>query len=886
MKYYPRTGLLLFVFFFTCCPPWCQADDNLETYTHRLNQSTSELLFWTAPPSERIFKNGTLPSANGSSIKVYCAKNETEPFQLIVQSAQSRNITINMGSFGSGITIELFQVKDVTITTPSDNLGRTGPYPDPLFPIENGETISTPASQNTALWVSITVPSTTGAGDYSTTITINGISIPISLHVFNFTLPKELHVKSQMNFSYNTILQKYGVQGTGSDYWKYVDLINHTFISHRLTPKSPLWPGGVTTTSGISPGTGPFIDYDCAGTMTDNDGIWGFEQLAKRYLDGDGLLSGTFSNEFNNGTGYPSFMAATFRNNDPSDDQRRETFCLQTRSATDWYLADAPNSPYNQVWKQWLVSLRNYLNNLGYLDKAYYYFANEPQNQEDYDAIAWYSQMVKATVPNLKLAISEEPRPEIYNHPTHTGAKIDIWMPVLNNYNPAVSHDREKNHNEETWIYFLHGTRPPYFNPITLDHPGVESKFTGWFLWKYRIKGILYYSLNNWSKNPWADPRTDGHNGDLFMLYPPAENNTSISYGSNSHRLVPSIRFELMRDSLEDYEYLYLLNGASQPVVGVSNPADTQADKIISGLTSYTRSSEFMYNLRRLIGLKLGNEIATIPNIQPPVTHPRSLGAPGKYYINFQDPAGQPTATPLRVNSKEYMKIGWSSYSQTDGYGWYGDLSHVKYQYITNGPNALQNSILYDDWGREKTFEFDLPNGTYDVTVSVGWQGRSYQRNKITIEGTSFIDDEASNPYITVTKQVTINDNKLTMAMGIFNEYTMLNYLNIEATGPDTAAPVLSIMGQNPLYWNQGKPYSDPGALAQDNFDGNISHLIQVNASEVNINSLGTYKVYYQVTDSSGNRASGERTVHVRVPPENKLMLLITPAVSGKNRKK
>ena len=72
---------------------------------------------------------------------------------------------------------------------------------------------------------------------------------------------------------------------------------------------------------------------------------------------------------------------------------------------------------------------------------------------------------------------------------------------MLNEYDPAVSHDREKNHGEVSCIYFLYGTRPPYFNPITLDHPGIESKFTGWFLWKYRVKGIAYYQLNNYAHN-------------------------------------------------------------------------------------------------------------------------------------------------------------------------------------------------------------------------------------------------------------------------------------------------------------------------------------------------------------------------------------------------
>ena len=173
--------------------------------------------------------------------------------------------------------------------------------------------------------------------------------------------------------------------------------------------------------------------------------------------------------------------------------------------------------------------MQSYLSSHGYLDEAYHYIANEPQDQAGYDAVAWYSQLSHAAAPNLKLMVSEEPRPEIYDQP---GAHIDVWLPVLQNYNPAVSYDRSLDHGEETWIYFLHSTRLPYFNPITLDHPGIESKFTGWFLWKYRLRGIAYYSLNDWSKNPWTDPLTSGHNGDTFIILRGGNHPASAGGGS------------------------------------------------------------------------------------------------------------------------------------------------------------------------------------------------------------------------------------------------------------------------------------------------------------------------------------------------------------------
>lgn len=748
-----------------------------ETYTHTLTQSTAALQAWTAPPSRRIFQDDPLPTTSGNAVQLYAAANEFEPFQIAVKPTTATQVQVTVGDFGSGITTELSQVDYLQITQASDSLGRTGPYPDPLWPLENGALVDLAAEQNTAFWFTVNVPKGTTTGDYSMQVQIGELSIPVHLHVFNFAVPDELHVKSQMNFSHQAILQAYGVQGTGDEYWFYVDKIKQFFIDHRLTPKGPLWSGGLTSSGGA-----PYIDYDCTTkTFSDPHGIWGFEVPAHKYLNGQG---------FNDGTGFPSFMAATFRNNDASADQRPASFCGESRSEGDWYGANNPNSPYNQQWFSYMGAIERYLNGLGYLDKAYYYMANEPQDQADYDAVAWYAQELKKVAPNFKLMVSEEPKPQIYNHPTYPGAKIDIWLPVLNQYDPAVSHTRMRDHGEETWIYWLYGTRPPFFNPITLDHPGIESKLTGWFLWKYRIRGIAYYSLNNWGKNPWTDPMTSGHNGDTFMLYPPARNNQPIGYGSNGHRFVPSIRLELMRDSLEEYEYLYLLaNG--QPQVDLSNSADALADKMISGLTSYTRDDDFLYNLRRLIGLHVGGEIDTIPDIQPPSSHSRADGPPGNYYLNFQDPSGEPTANPLVIDGNEYMKIGWNEYAADPslGYGWYGDMAHVEYRYLNSGPNPLQRSVIYDDWGRQKSFEFDLPNGVYNVTVSVGWQGRTYSHNQVVIEGVPFVTDEASDPYIVRTKEVTIADNKLTMAMGIFDEYTMLNYLNIEAVEQAPTAP-------------------------------------------------------------------------------------------------
>ncbi len=760
--------------------------DDYEKYTYKLTQSTSSIEIWTTTPAHKVRKYDDMPTETGDKIKVYCAKNEFEPFQIIIKSNSNTNLTISMGNFGSGITTEINKVGYINLTEATDALGATGDFPDPLIPVENPTSSTFTANQNSAFWVTVYVPtSVTGAANYTANLTVGNITIPVELHVFDFSISETPHIKSQMNFSHNIVLQKYGVTGTGSEYWEYIDKMKQYFIDHRLTPKSVLWSGGLT-----SSGATPYIDYDCNNNLlTDNDGIWGFETPAERYLDGTGLMNGEYSELFNNGYGFPSFMAATMKNNDPSQEQRPEEFCGIQRNGIWQNSSEA----YNQKWFQYITEIQDYLTSKNYIDRAYYYFANEPQDQADYDAIAWYSERLKEAAPNLKLMISEEPKPEIFNHPNYN-AKIDIWLPVLNNYAPVVSWQRA-NLNEETWIYFLHGTRPPYFNPITIDHQGIEAKFTGWFLWKYRIRGCAYYAMNNWNANPWTSPMDYGQNGNKFLLYPPSQTNENIPYGANNHRFVPSIRFELIRDGFEDYEYLYILAGNQQPQENTTNIADNQADKIISGLTSYTRDAEFMYNLRRLIGLKNGGEISEIPDITPQSGHWRSQGSPQNYYINFQDPTGTPTTSYTQnifgddysffnFDNKEYLQIGDNNYDENLGYGWFApdDVNwKLTYdQWFENG-NELQKSQIYSDWGRKATFEFDLPNGNYEVTVGIGHRG-THPNQFITVEGVSFYENASTtNNCLTKKLPISIHDKKLTVEMGNGNDYTMLNFIDIEA---------------------------------------------------------------------------------------------------------
>lgn len=84
----------------------------------------------------------------------------------------------------------------------------------------------------------------------------------------------------------------------------------------------------------------------------------------------------------------------------------------------------------------------------------------------------------------------------------------------------------------------------------------------------------------------------------------------------------------------------------------------------------------------------------------------------------------------------------------------------------------------------------------------------------------------------------------------------------------DTETPSIEILGEELIIIEFGSEYIEEGAIATDNYDGNITENIIV-TGEVDVNSVGSYIVTYTVLDSSNNVAKTTRTVNVidRVAP-------------------
>ena len=84
----------------------------------------------------------------------------------------------------------------------------------------------------------------------------------------------------------------------------------------------------------------------------------------------------------------------------------------------------------------------------------------------------------------------------------------------------------------------------------------------------------------------------------------------------------------------------------------------------------------------------------------------------------------------------------------------------------------------------------------------------------------------------------------------------------------DTVPPEITLIGAATVTVQLGAIYTDAGATATDNVDGDITDRIEVD-NPVDTGTAGTYTVSYGVEDSAGNRASATRTVIVQAatPP-------------------
>lgn len=80
---------------------------------------------------------------------------------------------------------------------------------------------------------------------------------------------------------------------------------------------------------------------------------------------------------------------------------------------------------------------------------------------------------------------------------------------------------------------------------------------------------------------------------------------------------------------------------------------------------------------------------------------------------------------------------------------------------------------------------------------------------------------------------------------------------------PSKGITYIALQGKKDMDISKGDKYTEPGYVAIDDIDGNITDKVNISGS-VNYNREGTYKLVYYVVNSTGITTTIERTVNVK----------------------
>ena len=152
------------------------------------------------------------------------------------------------------------------------------------------------------------------------------------------------------------------------------------------------------------------------------------------------------------------------------------------------------------------------------------------------------------------------------------------------------------------------------------------------------------------------------------------------------------------------------------------------------------------------------------------------------------------------------------------------------------------------------------------------------QGTNFTDLGASATDDTDGNVNVTTTGEVG-------SAAGIYTlTYTASDAAGNSATATrqvtvaDTTAPVITLLGENPIVVERDATFADPGATGTDSVDGTVNVTV---AGAVDTTAADDYTLTYLATDAAGNNSSVTRTVTVEDLDAVEKIIVLNKGLAG-----
>jgi len=211
---------------------------------------------------------------------------------------------------------------------------------------------------------------------------------------------------------------------------------------------------------------------------------------------------------------------------------------------------------HREAWTEAYRLFGNHLKARGWYDKFVYYISDEPHFRHEFvvEQMKTFCDLAHAADPNMPIYSST------WRHEPRWNGYLDIWGVGQYGCFPLDEMKRRLEAGEKLWFTTdgQHVTTTPYLG---------THRLWPYYCFKYGVEGYENWGVSWWSYDPWRfgwhsfiRQSMEGEdffwtrypNGTGFLTYP----GDAVGQGAP----VTSIRFEHVREGIEDYEYFAILS--------------------------------------------------------------------------------------------------------------------------------------------------------------------------------------------------------------------------------------------------------------------------------------------------------------------------------------
>lgn len=404
-----------------------------------------------------------------------------------------------------------------TVTTPSQQL-RPAPamYPDILRPAEH---VDVQSGTNQAIWITVPVGLETEPGDYIATSTVTArmfgvetsVSVPLTLRVYPAKI-EETRLNATLWY-----------QAWHHDGWtipprysdEYVEVIRgyiRNMQEHRVN-----WAWLETQNSMI-------FSEDAAGKLQVD--FTNFDKMMTMFFEeGVKKVEGQHF-AFRTQGWHSDFGVQVYRNHNGT--------WKPTKVAADSEEAERFFSVY-------FPALESHLEEKGWLDRYMQHVGDEPLDR-NVDSYTTAAALLKRYAPRIPIMEACQTEKMI--------GTVNTWIPQLDHFHKGYDFFKDRiADGDDVWFYTCMYPQGDYPNRF-LEQPLIQTRLLHWMNYRYGATGYLHWGYNYWTPYPWenaADYRMmQLPGGDAHIVYP----------APGGPGVWDSIRFEAMRDGIEDHELL------------------------------------------------------------------------------------------------------------------------------------------------------------------------------------------------------------------------------------------------------------------------------------------------------------------------------------------